>query len=182
MDNIRLKEILKNAILSYNSELDDHDYDTGEEQHRVLLNEFKMTEEEYKEILGKGITIMKETKEIVIMSKLPISEYSKGSHFVNFRKGCPQFTFSEPCKRLIKSWNKKFMKIVVKPEERIIEFSFSDDPKGFNVYNKNSWIKGAFANGFNTVVLKRELLSMEINYQRLYLEANSDKMMFTYKF
>lgn len=44
----RARQILRNAIRAYEFELDQQDYDTLEELHRVLLNEFNMTEEEYK--------------------------------------------------------------------------------------------------------------------------------------
>ena len=48
----RLKKILANAIVAYEFELDQQDYDTDDEMHKVLLNEFNMTEEEYTEIMG----------------------------------------------------------------------------------------------------------------------------------
>lgn len=50
MDNNRLKEILRNAIKAYEFELEQQDYETEEEEHRVLLNEFGMTEREYQKI------------------------------------------------------------------------------------------------------------------------------------
>ena len=46
----RLKQILWHAILAYESELDNQDYESEEELHRVLLNEFSMTEEEYQTV------------------------------------------------------------------------------------------------------------------------------------
>lgn len=47
MDNKRLKEILRNAICAYESELEEQDYDSAEELHRVVLHELGMTEREY---------------------------------------------------------------------------------------------------------------------------------------
>ena len=46
----KLTQILRHAILAYECELDNQDYESEEELHRVLLNEFKMTEEEYRKI------------------------------------------------------------------------------------------------------------------------------------
>lgn len=43
----RLLTILKNAIISYEFELEQQDYETEEELHKVVLNEFGMTENEY---------------------------------------------------------------------------------------------------------------------------------------
>ena len=54
MDNSRLKEIIRHAILAYEFELDQQDYETDEEAHEVLLNEFYMTDEEYHEIMNRG--------------------------------------------------------------------------------------------------------------------------------
>lgn len=51
MKATRLKEILKHAIVAYEYELDQQDYETEEELHAVLLNEFCMTEDEYNEIM-----------------------------------------------------------------------------------------------------------------------------------
>ena len=51
MTTERLKEIVRHAIIAYEFELDQQDYDTDEEMHRVLLNEFNMTDEEYAEIM-----------------------------------------------------------------------------------------------------------------------------------
>jgi hypothetical protein len=47
MDGNRLLSILKNAIVAYESELEQQDYETEEELHKVVLNEFGMTENEY---------------------------------------------------------------------------------------------------------------------------------------
>ena len=46
----RLKQILWHAILAYESELDNQGYESEAELHRVLLNEFSMTEEEYQAV------------------------------------------------------------------------------------------------------------------------------------
>jgi hypothetical protein len=46
----RLTQILRHAILAYECELDNQGYESEEELHRVLLNEFRMTEEEYRKI------------------------------------------------------------------------------------------------------------------------------------
>lgn len=46
----RLIQILRHAILAYECELDNQDYESEEELHKVLLNEFSMTDEEYKTI------------------------------------------------------------------------------------------------------------------------------------
>ncbi len=50
MSSKRLREILRHAILAYECELDNQGYESVEELHRVLLNEFSMTEKEYKTI------------------------------------------------------------------------------------------------------------------------------------
>lgn len=47
MDGNRLLSILKNAIVAYEFELEQQDYETEEELHKVVLNEFGMTENEY---------------------------------------------------------------------------------------------------------------------------------------
>ena len=47
MDGNRLLSILKNAIVAYEFELEQQDYETEEELHKVVLNEFGMTESEY---------------------------------------------------------------------------------------------------------------------------------------
>ena len=46
----RLTQILRMAIIAYESELDDQDYESEEELHKVLLNEFSMSEAEYQRI------------------------------------------------------------------------------------------------------------------------------------
>ena len=46
----RLTQILRRAIIAYESELDDQDYESEEELHKVLLNEFSMSEAEYQRI------------------------------------------------------------------------------------------------------------------------------------
>ena len=46
----RLTQILRLAILAYECELDNQGYESEKELHRVLLNEFRMTEEEYRKI------------------------------------------------------------------------------------------------------------------------------------
>lgn len=54
MTNDRLKAILSRAITAYEFELDQQDYETEEEAHRVLLNEFGMTEGEYQQIRSQN--------------------------------------------------------------------------------------------------------------------------------
>ena len=49
----RLKGIIKNAIIAYEFELEQQDYETPEEEHNVLLNEFGITQEEYDNIMGQ---------------------------------------------------------------------------------------------------------------------------------
>lgn len=50
MNRQRALEILKNAIIAYEFELEQQDYETEEELHQVVLNEFGMTESEYEYI------------------------------------------------------------------------------------------------------------------------------------
>lgn len=50
MEYYRLREILCNAIKAYKFELEQQDYESESEEHAVLLNEFGMTEMEYKEL------------------------------------------------------------------------------------------------------------------------------------
>ena len=52
MNKKRLYRILKNAIVAYESELDSQGYESEEEMHKVLLNEFGMTEEDYQRIMN----------------------------------------------------------------------------------------------------------------------------------
>jgi hypothetical protein len=47
----RYKNILHNAIIAYEFELEQQEYETEEELHAVVLNEFGMTDEEYKNIM-----------------------------------------------------------------------------------------------------------------------------------
>lgn len=49
----RLVEILKCAIIAYEFELEQQDYEDEKELHRVLLNEFGMTQTEY-ELITKA--------------------------------------------------------------------------------------------------------------------------------
>lgn len=53
-DNIinRYKNILHNAIVAYEFELENQDYETEADLHAVVLNEFGMTDEEYRCIMG----------------------------------------------------------------------------------------------------------------------------------
>lgn len=51
----RFKEILRNAIMAYEFELSNQDYETEVEEHEVLLNEFGMTEDEYKIIMKENV-------------------------------------------------------------------------------------------------------------------------------
>ena len=51
MDNKRLKEILRNAICAYESELEEQGYESAEELHRVVLHELGMTEREYMAVM-----------------------------------------------------------------------------------------------------------------------------------
>jgi hypothetical protein len=48
----RYKSILRNAIVAYEFELEQQDYETEEDLHAVVLNEFGMTDEEYRYIMG----------------------------------------------------------------------------------------------------------------------------------
>lgn len=48
----RYKNILRNAIIAYEFELDQQDYESEEDLHAVVLNEFGMTDEEYNYIIG----------------------------------------------------------------------------------------------------------------------------------
>lgn len=48
----RYTNILRNAIVAYEFELEQQDYETETDLHAVVLNEFGMTDEEYKEIMG----------------------------------------------------------------------------------------------------------------------------------
>ena len=51
MTGERLCEILKSAIIAYESELENQDYPSEEELHSVVLNEFGMTQEEYQSVM-----------------------------------------------------------------------------------------------------------------------------------
>lgn len=48
----RYRNILRNAIVAYEFELEQQDYETEEDLHDVVLNEFGMTDEEYNDIMG----------------------------------------------------------------------------------------------------------------------------------
>jgi len=48
----RYKRILRNAITTYEFELERQVGETAADLHTVVLNEFGMTDEEYKEIMG----------------------------------------------------------------------------------------------------------------------------------
>lgn len=48
----RYEKILRNAIIAYEFELENQDYETSAELHAVVLNEFGMTEEEYNTVMG----------------------------------------------------------------------------------------------------------------------------------
>ena len=48
----RYKNILRNAIIAYEFELEQQDYETEEDLHAVVLNKFGMTDEEYRYIMG----------------------------------------------------------------------------------------------------------------------------------
>lgn len=52
MNRQRALEILKNAIIAYEFELEGQDYETEEELHQVVLNEFGMTETEYQYVFN----------------------------------------------------------------------------------------------------------------------------------
>ena len=47
----RYKSILRKAIIAYEFELEQQDYETEEYLHAVVLNEFGITEEEYSDIM-----------------------------------------------------------------------------------------------------------------------------------
>lgn len=52
MNKQKALEILKRAIVAYEFELEHQDYETEEELHQVVLNEFGMTEEEYEYVFN----------------------------------------------------------------------------------------------------------------------------------
>lgn len=49
----RTTEILRNAILAYEFELEQQGYKTSADVHSVLLNEFGMTEDDYESVMGR---------------------------------------------------------------------------------------------------------------------------------
>lgn len=51
----RAKEILKRAIVAYEFELEQQDYETEEDMHKTILNEFGMTQNEYETITGRKL-------------------------------------------------------------------------------------------------------------------------------
>lgn len=51
----RAKEILKRAVEAYEFELEQQDYETEEDMHKVVLNEFGMTQDEYETITGRKL-------------------------------------------------------------------------------------------------------------------------------
>lgn len=55
MKKKRMYDILWHAIEAYNSELDSQGYENEESMHKVLLNEFNMTEKEYMKIMRKRL-------------------------------------------------------------------------------------------------------------------------------
>ncbi len=52
MNKQKALEILKRAIVAYEFELEQQDYETEEELHQVVLNEFGMTKEEYEYVFN----------------------------------------------------------------------------------------------------------------------------------
>jgi hypothetical protein len=118
--------------------------------------------------------------EIVITPKTPY--YSGHTYFMTFRDGSPTLTVSTACKSILERWNKKYMKIVIKPAGRLIEFLFSDEPDGFRVFHQQPWIKGVFKYGICSARLRDELLNLGINYQRLQLEIDEKNQKFIYKY
>lgn len=50
----RYKNILRRAIIAYEFELEQQDYETEADLHAVVLNEFGMTDEEYNHIMGSN--------------------------------------------------------------------------------------------------------------------------------
>ena len=48
----RYKNILRNAIVAYEFELEQQDYETEEDLHAVVLNEFGMTDADYNNIMN----------------------------------------------------------------------------------------------------------------------------------
>ena len=47
----RYESIIRNAIVAYEFELENQDYETEKELHTVVLNEFGMTDAEYHDIM-----------------------------------------------------------------------------------------------------------------------------------
>lgn len=54
MDTYKLAKICRNAIIAYESELDSQGYDSDDELHHVVLNEFGIEECDYKWIMYCG--------------------------------------------------------------------------------------------------------------------------------
>ena len=52
MNRQRALEVLKNAIVAYEFELEQQDYESEEELHWVVLNEFDLTQEEYEYVFN----------------------------------------------------------------------------------------------------------------------------------
>jgi hypothetical protein len=118
--------------------------------------------------------------EIVITPNTPY--YGGHTYFMTFRCGNPTLTVSTACKDILERWNKRYMKIVIKPAGRIIEFVFSDIPDGFRVFHQQPWIKGVFKYGINSARLRDELFSLGIEYQRLQLKIDEKNQKFVYEY
>jgi hypothetical protein len=118
------------------------------------------------------------------MSKIVIIEKQEQTspYFINFRNGTPQFTFDISCKNAIKRWGKKYLKVKIDKNERIVEFFLTEEDDGFNVYHCQSWIDGVFAYGINSARLRDELLALPIEYQRLYVAPDEENHKFIYKY
>ena len=53
MNGRRMIAILHDAIMAYEFELEQQDYESAKKLHAVVLNEINMTENEYLEIMGR---------------------------------------------------------------------------------------------------------------------------------
>lgn len=54
MNGRRMIAILHDAIVAYEFELEQQDYESAEKLHAVVLNEIGITESEYLEIMGRA--------------------------------------------------------------------------------------------------------------------------------
>jgi hypothetical protein len=115
--------------------------------------------------------------------ELPKKKDDSNGAFINFRDGSPDLTFNTDCKRLIKEWDKNYLKIELDRDNGNIIFQCTDDEIGaFRVYSKSSWIKGVFHFGLTSVRIRNMFNSEGINHQRLYVEVDDDNQRFIFKY